>query len=74
LTKAELAELLVKLGDRLRDRTTNDYSALNARLKNSEANAQISSKPKVMARTVIGDDDRFYLGWTIEVQKALLSD
>jgi len=43
-------------------------------LKNSEANAQISSKPKVMARTVIGDDDRFYLGWTIEVQKALLSD
>jgi arsenate reductase-like glutaredoxin family protein len=74
LTKAELAELLVKLGDRLPDRTTNDYRALNAWLKNSEANSQISSKPKVMARPVIGDDDRFYLGWTIEVQKALLAD
>jgi arsenate reductase len=47
---------------------------LNAWQKNYEANAQISSKPKVMARPVIGDDDRFYLGWTIEVQKALLAD
>jgi len=34
----------------------------------------IQFKPKVMARTVIGDDDRFYLSWTIKVQKALLSD
>jgi arsenate reductase len=74
LTKAELSELLGKLSDRLPNCTTNDYRTLSAWLKNSEANAQISSKPKVMARTVIGDDDRFYLGWTIEVQKALLAD
>ena len=49
LAEAELEELLVELGDRFEDRTTNDYRALNTWLKNSEANAQISSKPKVMA-------------------------
>jgi len=59
---------------------THDYRALNAWLKNSNADAQISSKPKGIARPVIrdddddDDDDRFYLGWTIEVQKALLAD
>jgi arsenate reductase len=73
LTKAEIAKLLIKPGDRLPDRTTNDYHALNAWLKNSEANAQISSKPKVMARPVIRDEDRFYLGWTDDVQQALLA-
>ena len=30
LTEAELEELLVELGGRLADRTTNDYRALNA--------------------------------------------
>ncbi len=49
LAEAELEELLVELGDRLADRTTNDYRALNTWLKNSEVGAQISSKPKVMA-------------------------
>jgi arsenate reductase (glutaredoxin) len=74
LTAADLAEFFVKLCDRLQDRTTNGYRALNASLKNSEANAQILSKPKVIARPVIGDDDRFNLGWTIKVQKTLLAD
>ena len=74
LTEAELEDLLVELGKHLANRTTNDYRALNAWLKNSEANAQISSKPKVMAGPVIRDDDRFYLGWTVEIQKALLAD
>ena len=45
LAEAELEELLVELGDR----TTNDYRTLNTWLKNSEVDAQISSKPKVMA-------------------------
>jgi arsenate reductase-like glutaredoxin family protein len=49
LAEAELEELLVELGDRFVDRTTNDYRALNTWLKNSEVDAQISSKPKVMA-------------------------
>ena len=74
LTEAELEELLIEFGDRLVDRTTNDYRALNTWLKNSEADAQISSKPKVMARPVIRDEGRFYLGWTVEVQQALLAD
>ena len=49
LAEAGLEELLVELSDRLENRTTNDYRALNTWLKNSEVDAQISSKPKVMA-------------------------
>ena len=74
LTEAKLEELLIELGDRLIDRTTNDYRALNTWLKNSEVDAQISSKPKVVAHPVIQYEDRFYLGWTDEFQQALLAD
>lgn len=73
LSEAELAELIVEFGDRLVDRTTNDYRALNNWLKNSEADAQIAAKPKVMARPVIRDGDNFYLGWDDAVQEALCS-
>lgn len=72
LSEAELAELIVEFGDRLVDRTSNDYRALNDWLKNSEAEAQIAAKPKVMARPVIRDGDAFYLGWDDTVQAALL--
>jgi arsenate reductase len=72
LSEAELAELIVEFGDRLVDRTTNDYRGLNEWLKNSEAEAQISAKPKVMARPVFRDKNAFYLGWGDDVQKALL--
>jgi arsenate reductase-like glutaredoxin family protein len=72
LSEAELEELIVEFGDRLVDRSSNDYRALNDWLKNSEADAQIAAKPKVMARPVIRDQDAFYLGWDDAVQKALL--
>ena len=49
LSEAELAELIAEFGDRLVDRSTNDYRGLSAWLKESEADAQISAKPKVMA-------------------------
>jgi arsenate reductase len=73
LSEAELAELIAEFGDRLVDRKTNDYRGLNDWLKNSEAEAQISAQPKVMARPVIRDRDMLYLGWDEAVQKALLS-
>ncbi len=73
LSKAELADLITEFGDRLVDRKSNDYRALNDWLKNSEAEAQISAQPKVMARPVIRDQDAFYLGWGEAVQKALLA-
>lgn len=72
LSEEELAELIVEFGDRLVDRKTNDYRALNDWLKNSEAEEQIAAKPKVMARPVIRDNDIFYLGWDDTVQAALL--
>lgn len=73
LSEVELDELIAEFGDRLVDRTTNDYRALSDWLKNSEAEAQISAKPKVMTRPVIRDQDMLYLGWGEDVQKALLS-
>jgi arsenate reductase len=72
LSEAELAELISEFGDRLVDRKSNDYRALNDWLKNSEAEAQIEAQPKVMARPVIRDQDTFYLGWDAAVQSALL--
>lgn len=73
LTEAELADLIAEFGDRLVDRTSNDYRALNDWLKNSEAEAQISAQPKVMTRPVIRDGDALYLGWDAPVQNALLT-
>ena len=73
LSEAEIDELIAEFGDRLVDRKSNDYRALNDWLKNSEAEAQISAKPKVMARPVIRDHDTYYLGWDDAVQKALLA-
>ncbi|MFT4717570.1 MAG: arsenate reductase [Paracoccaceae bacterium] len=72
LSEAEIDELIVEFGDRLVDRKSNDYRALNDWLKNSEAEAQITAKPKVMARPVIRDQDTYYLGWDDAVQTALL--
>lgn len=72
LSEAELAALINEFGDRLVDRSTNDYRALNDWLKNSEAEAQIAAQPKVMARPVIEHDGAFYLGWDDTVQAALL--
>ncbi|KAJ03098.1 arsenate reductase family protein [Sulfitobacter mediterraneus] len=72
LSEAELAELIAEFGDRLVDRSTNDYRGLSAWLKESEADAQISAKPKVMARPVIRDQNSYYLGWDEAVQQAFL--
>ena len=74
LSEAELSELIEEFGDRLVDRKSNDYRALNNWLKNSEAEAQIAAQPKVMARPVIRDGDKFFLGWDETVQEALLTD
>lgn len=74
LSEAELAELIAEFGDRLVDRKSNDYRGLSDWLKESEAEAQISAKPKVMARPVIRDETTLYLGWDDAVQKALLTE
>lgn len=72
LTEAELAVLIAEFGDRLVDRTTNDWRGLTDWLKHSDAEAQIASKPKLMARPVIRDGDVYYLGWDKAVQEALI--
>lgn len=72
LEEAELEALILEFGDRLVDRTSNDYRALNDWLKNSDAEAQIAAKPKVMARPVILHNGSYHLGWDDAVQQALL--
>lgn len=72
LSATELAELITELGDRVVDTNTNDYRALNMWLKNSETDAQVMAQPKVMARPIIRDGDKFYLGWTDAVEAALV--
>ncbi len=73
LSELELAGLITEFGDRLVDRKSNDYRALNDWLKNSEVDAQITARPKVMARPIIQDGDMFFLGWDDRIQSALLS-
>jgi len=72
LSEVELAELIAEFGDRLVDRKSSDYRGLNTWLKNSEAEAQITAQPKVMARPVIRNQEMLYLGWDETVQRALL--
>ncbi len=74
LSESELANLVAEFGDRLVDRKSNDYRALNVWLKNSEVEAQISAQPRLMARPVIRDREFLYLGWDEAVQRTLLSD
>lgn len=74
LSEAELSGLIEEFGDRLVDRTSNDFRALNDWLKHSEAEAQIAAQPKVMARPVIRDRDKFYLGWNETIRQALLAE
>lgn len=74
LDEGELEELIVEFGDRLVDRKSNDYRALNDWLKNSEAEAQIAAQPKVMTRPVIRAEKAWHLGWDDAVQAALLAE
>ncbi len=72
LSPTELAELIAEFGDRLVDRTSNDWRALSDWMKHSEAEEQLTAKPKLMARPVIRDGNAYYLGWDEAVQGALL--
>lgn len=72
LSETELAELIAEFGDRLVDRTSNDWRGLSDWLKYSEAEEQLAAKPKLMVRPVIRDGDAYYLGWDETVQEALL--
>lgn len=74
MSEAEWAELIAEFGDRLVDRKSMDWRGLNDWLKHSETEAQLAAKPKLMARPVIHDGSKFYLGWDETVQAALLPD
>ena len=71
LSEAELAELIVEFGDRLVDRTSNDWRGLSDWLKQSEAEAQIAAKPVLMTRPVIRAGEVLHLGWNDQVERAV---
>ncbi|WP_107496525.1 ArsC/Spx/MgsR family protein [Thalassobius sp. I31.1] len=70
----EWAELIAEFGDRLVDRKSPDWRGLSDWLKNSEAEAQLAAKPKLMTRPVIRDGDVFHLGWDEAVQAAITTE
>ena len=72
LTESELAALIAEFGDNLVDKKSNDWRGLSDWLKHSEAEEQISAKPKLMVRPVFKDGDTYFLGWDEAVQFALL--
>ena len=74
LSESELGVLIAEFGDRLVDRTTNDWRGLSDWLKHSEAEDQLAAKPKLMARPVFQDGDTYYLGWDETVQAAVLAE
>jgi len=74
LSETELAVLIAEFGDRLVDRTTNDWRALSDWLKHSEAEEQLAAKPKLMTRPVIQDGETYYLGWDEATQEALIHE
>jgi arsenate reductase-like glutaredoxin family protein len=63
LSPAEWAPLLTEFGDRLVDRSSQQYRNLTAFLRESEADAQLLAQPALMARPVITDGTRWTLGW-----------
>lgn len=69
----EWAGLIVEFGDRLVDRKSTDWRALSDWLKNSEAEAQLSAKPKLMVRPVIRDGEKYFLGWDDATMAACLA-
>ncbi|WP_146591999.1 arsenate reductase family protein [Puniceibacterium confluentis] len=73
LSVGELTELIAEFGDRLVDKTTNDWRGLSNWLKHSDAEEQIAAQPKVMTRPVIRSEGALYLGWNPSVQDALLN-
>jgi len=67
----EWAELITEFGDHLVDRKSPDWRGLSDWLKNSETEAQLAAKPKLMTRPVIRDGDAFHLGWDEAVRAAV---
>lgn len=72
LNEAELAILIAEFGDQLVGRKTNEWRTLSDWLKHSEAEEQLTAKPKLMTRPVIRDGDTYYFCWYAATQEALL--
>ena len=68
----EWAVLLAEFGDNLVDRKSQAYRNLNAWMRESEADAQLADKPKVMARPVIEKAGVWTIGWKPDVAAQVL--
>ncbi|MGY6410003.1 MAG: arsenate reductase family protein [Alkalilacustris sp.] len=71
LTSAEWAELVDALGEGAVNRRSPSYRALDAETRGLAPAALLAAAPVVMKRPVIRVGDRWYVGWTPEVQAAL---
>lgn len=68
----ELQELLIEFGERLVNRSSTTYRGMSDWLKASEAEDQLAAHPTVMKRPVLSVEGKLYLGWSADVQAALI--
>lgn len=71
LSPAEIARLEVAFGDRLVNRASATWRALDEATRGLPVQALIAAQPTVMKRPVIEAGSALHLGWTPEVARAL---
>ena len=72
LAGSEWAEMVEALGEGVVNRRSPSYRALEAETQRLAPAALLAAAPVVMKRPVIQAGDRWFLGWTPEVQAALV--
>ncbi len=68
MSDADWAPLIAEFGDTLVDRKSQAFRNLNAWMRESETDAQLTDQPALMARPVITNGTRWTLGWDADVQ------
>ena len=72
LDATERAEILAAFGEAAINRASVTWRGLDAAARTAGAAALLAAHPALMKRPVIRAGDKLHLGWTAEVQAALL--
>ncbi|MDW4550495.1 ArsC/Spx/MgsR family protein [Defluviimonas sp. D31] len=73
LSPAERERFVAAFGDRLVNRASTTWRALDEATRAAQAAELIAAHPTVMKRPVIDDGATLYLGWDKDAQAALLA-
>ncbi len=72
LSKADRKRFLAEFGDALINRSSATWRGLSEDEQIRDPGALLAAHPTLMKRPVIEAEGRLYLGWTADVQQALL--